>query len=66
MNAAQPAQKTCRACGAVFGCGAQLDHCWCQSLPLLPASALDPTSDCLCPKCLTQKTAPVAAARRAE
>ncbi|MGR8922031.1 MAG: cysteine-rich CWC family protein [Gammaproteobacteria bacterium] len=47
-----PVAKRCRDCGRSFGCGRDDPSCWCSELPPLPAAALDPNGDCLCPDCL--------------
>ncbi|MCB1747666.1 MAG: cysteine-rich CWC family protein [Gammaproteobacteria bacterium] len=57
--------KHCSRCGARFDCGRDDAGCWCQGLPLLPASALDAAADCLCPRCLEAATAAAGAARAA-
>jgi prepilin-type N-terminal cleavage/methylation domain-containing protein/prepilin-type processing-associated H-X9-DG protein len=44
-------QKVCPQCGARFECRASA-ACWCAELPRL--NAVEPQSDCLCPKCLEQ------------
>ena len=53
-RASGPADKTCSACGVVFGCGpgtgGRDGACWCMDLPVL--AAIDLTSDCFCPACL--------------
>jgi hypothetical protein len=47
--------KSCSSCGESFGCGAQLDSCWCSAVEV-PAAAAERFrsnyADCLCPKCL--------------
>jgi len=51
-----PEQKVCESCGEAFGCGGQLDGCWCVDLEIPPdaASGLkEKFNDCLCPKCLS-------------
>ena len=51
----KPANKVCESCGAEFGCGANLDGCWCTELTLTESMAADikaKFTDCLCPKCL--------------
>lgn len=49
-----PTPKTCKACGAEFGCNPEGD-CWCSRkdyrLPL-PRPGESQFSDCLCPSCL--------------
>ena len=48
--------KRCSRCNAPFECGVEANACWCQQLPLLPASQLDSAADCLCPRCLATAT----------
>ena len=57
MSAGVAIEKRCQACGATFGCGAQLASCWCQDLPKLPSASIDPAADCFCPACLRERTA---------
>ena len=52
-----PENKVCDACGEGFGCGANLDGCWCRQFELSEetAAALKQRyDDCLCPKCLAR------------
>jgi hypothetical protein len=44
-------QKVCPQCGVRFECRLSAS-CWCAELPRL--DAVEPRSDCLCPKCLEQ------------
>jgi hypothetical protein len=45
-----------------FGCGAQMESCWCQQLPALDPSRIAADAGCYCPDCLA---ALVAAERQA-
>lgn len=50
-----PEPKLCESCGETFGCGANLDGCWCVDVAIPPVAADDLKSkfnDCLCPQCL--------------
>ncbi|MCG5259453.1 hypothetical protein EM868_07540 [Cupriavidus gilardii] len=51
--------EQCAACGARFVCGhaAGLPHCWCATMPLLPARLIVPGQHCLCPDCLRRRQA---------
>jgi len=54
-DAARPTSPTptrCARCGATFGCGAQLERCWCQQLPPLDPARLAGDIGCYCPDCL--------------
>ncbi|WP_227243386.1 cysteine-rich CWC family protein [Paraburkholderia caribensis] len=44
----------CPRCRRVFDCGGRggREACWCVSMPVLPATALDASTGCLCPECL--------------
>ena len=60
--------STCSRCQSTFDCGmvdATDAPCWCAALPPLPAEALpdDDESRCLCPACLGERIAEVAAAQ---
>jgi Family of unknown function (DUF5522) len=44
-------QKNCSSCGAIFGCGAGTDHCWCADVPPVNITS---GVDCFCPKCLKE------------
>lgn len=46
-------QKKCSTCQTEFTCSAtESTSCWCMDYPnILP---VDPTTDCLCPQCLTK------------
>ena len=51
----KPQTKICESCSEQFGCGAQLEGCWCVEVPLKDDVAADLRSkykDCLCPNCL--------------
>jgi arsenate reductase (glutaredoxin) len=45
-------QTTCATCASPLGCGVDAKSCWCQSLPSLPATAVDADKACLCNACL--------------
>jgi prepilin-type N-terminal cleavage/methylation domain-containing protein/prepilin-type processing-associated H-X9-DG protein len=47
----QPEEKVCPQCGARFECRVSA-CCWCAEFPTL--DAVEPRSDCLCPKCLEE------------
>lgn len=59
----KPANKICESCGEAFGCGANLNGCWCAALTLSESQAeriKAKFNDCLCPQCLekiAEKTA---------
>jgi hypothetical protein len=47
--------QTCESCGREFGCGADVDTCWCSALSLGPdrlAILREHFERCLCPDCL--------------
>ena len=49
--------SVCNSCKGTFGCGAQLDGCWCAELKLKPWQAEIARSKfdgCLCPDCLAK------------
>ena len=46
---------SCPSCGVIFACDRDEDACWCQSLPRLSRSAIDPALNCLCQACLGQR-----------
>lgn len=55
MCAMQPRTETCEACGAEFGCGADVGRCWCDHVDLDSAALARLRagfSRCLCPDCL--------------
>ena len=62
--------STCSRCQKTFECGmveATGTPCWCAALPPLPADALGVADDalCLCPECLRERIAQLAAAGQA-
>lgn len=45
----------CESCGEQFGCGVNIDNCWCTQLQLpdeIAAHLQSKYTDCLCPDCL--------------
>ena len=52
-----PEPKICESCGKTFGCGANLDGCWCSAVSLTIENASEIKAkfeDCLCPSCLAK------------
>ena len=47
--------KSCSRCGTRFSCGSADGRCWCFDWPKV--KTVDPTKDCLCPKCLSEAVA---------
>lgn len=62
MTGDAPNPIRCAACDEVFDCGSERGSCWCNDLPPLPGSALDPATGCLCPRCFRRCLAKTARA----
>jgi hypothetical protein len=52
MTQQGPRPTVCTRCGASFGCGIDMNACWCQTLPTLDPARLDAAAGCYCPDCL--------------
>lgn len=55
MCAMEPRTQRCEACGAAFGCGADVGRCWCDHVDLDGAALARLRANygsCLCPDCL--------------
>jgi hypothetical protein len=51
----EPRTQRCEACGAAFGCGAEVGRCWCDHVDLDGAALARLRASyqrCLCPDCL--------------
>jgi hypothetical protein len=57
MDEKIPEAKVCESCSNKFGCGANLDGCWCAELTISDDAAAElkeKFDDCLCPDCLAR------------
>lgn len=55
MATMEPRRQRCEACGAQFGCGADVGRCWCDRVTVDAETLARLRSlygSCLCPDCL--------------